>query len=130
MAETASPRDSGVAFDDFLYAPVDGSLSVLSALARLNLDPWKEAAALARLSKSAAEARLASLLASLPDLDQDSKANATRLIALLPRFPDLARPIEGVRSRMVFAARYPQMAIYGLLTVIVLLVGFRYLTGI
>jgi hypothetical protein len=41
-------------FDDFLYAPiVEGGngmvLSVLSALARVNVDPWDEAARLARL---------------------------------------------------------------------------------
>jgi hypothetical protein len=46
-------------FDDFLYAPIgaDGvemPLSVLSALARLDVDPWTEAAELSELPKGAA----------------------------------------------------------------------------
>lgn len=46
----------GSEFNDFLYAPIGGAgnempLSVLSALARLNLDPWKEAAELSDLPK-------------------------------------------------------------------------------
>jgi hypothetical protein len=41
-------------FDDFLYAAIgadrnESPLSVLSALARLNLDPWQEAAELSEL---------------------------------------------------------------------------------
>jgi hypothetical protein len=46
-------------FDDFFYAPIgaDGvemPLSVLSALARLDVDPWTEAAELSELPKGAA----------------------------------------------------------------------------
>jgi hypothetical protein len=53
-------------FDDFLYAPIgaDGGempLSVLSALARLDLDPWQEAAELSELPKGTATQRLAAL---------------------------------------------------------------------
>ena len=44
-------------FDDFLYAAIGSDkdempLSVLSALARLNIDPWEEAAELSELPKS------------------------------------------------------------------------------
>ena len=63
-------------------------LSVLSALARLELDPWQEAAKLARLPAAAATRRLASLLAALPDGargKRDFSTVAARLIALLPR---------------------------------------------
>jgi hypothetical protein len=126
MTAIASPSESGAAFDNFLYAPVDATLTVLSALARLNLDPWKEAAALARLPASAAEARLASLIATLPDAALDSQAIATRLIALLPRFPGLAGPMEAARSRFTVAARYPQLAIYALLGLIIAVVALRY----
>ena len=57
-------------FDDFLYAPIGSDkdempLSVLSALARLNIDPWEEAAELSELPKSPAVQRLASLIAQL-----------------------------------------------------------------
>lgn len=58
-------------FEAFLFAPLwqeaSGSpLSVLSALARLGLDPWKEAAALAQQPRKDAAASLAAILARLP----------------------------------------------------------------
>lgn len=79
-------------FDEFLYAPILAdekatSLSVVSALAQLNLDPWEEAAALARMSKDAAIGRFATLIACLPALQSqtvDCRAIASRLVALLP----------------------------------------------
>jgi hypothetical protein len=79
-------------FDDFLFAPIgeDGNgtlLSALSALARLDLDPWQEAARLAQLPGEPATRRLASLIAALPDgsmVHLDPGTAAARLIALLP----------------------------------------------
>ena len=58
-------------FDAFLSAPVgedaDGvGLSVMSALARLGLDPWSEAARLSDLPRDAAVAALALTLGKLP----------------------------------------------------------------
>lgn len=80
-------------FDDFLYASIGAdrnemSLSVLSALARLDVDPWEEAAELSELPKKTAAERLASLIAQLPGgrwTQADSSATAVRLIELLPR---------------------------------------------
>lgn len=80
-------------FDAILYAPVeersDGPLlSVLSALARLDIDPWQEAANLARMSRDKAVGRMAALIETLPgdpSAHMNSKAIATRLIALLPQ---------------------------------------------
>ena len=66
-------------------------LSVLSALARLDIDPWQEAAKLARLPGETATQRLAALIAELPDepsADPDPVTIAARLIALLPRPTD------------------------------------------
>jgi len=88
-----SPSQSGSEFNRFLFAPVgeDGTgmlVTVLSALARLDLDPWQEAANLARLPGLTATERLTSLLAALPDrllAQPDSGTIAARLIALLPR---------------------------------------------
>ena len=63
-------------------------LSVLSALARLNLDPWREAAELARMPKQAAKQRLTSLIEALPDslsTRPEPETISTRLFALLPR---------------------------------------------
>jgi hypothetical protein len=80
-------------FDDFLYASIGADinempLSVLSALARLDVDPWEEAAELSELPKNTATQRLASLIAQLPGgrwAQVDSSAIAVRLIELLPR---------------------------------------------
>ena len=62
-------------------------LSVLSALARLDIDPWQEASELARLPGETATQRLASLIAALPDHPSahlDPGTIAVRLITLLP----------------------------------------------
>ena len=80
-------------FDDFLFATIgddrnDTPLSVLSALARLDVDPWLEAAELARLPRENATQRLASSIAALPDRPSvylEHGTIAARLIALLPR---------------------------------------------
>jgi len=79
-------------FDDFLYAAIGSDkdempLSVLSALARLNIDPWEEAAELSELPKSPAIQRLASLITQLQGgrwTQADSRTIAVRLIELLP----------------------------------------------
>lgn len=83
----------GSEFDEFLFAPIGEEsngmmLSVISALARLDLDPWHEAGALAELPGEAATARLASLIAALPSAPsahQKPEAIAAQLVALLPR---------------------------------------------
>jgi hypothetical protein len=79
-------------FDDFLYAAIGADrnempLTVLSALSRLSVDPWEEAAELSELPKETAAHRLAPLIASLPGgrWAQDANAIAVRLIELLPR---------------------------------------------
>ena len=83
----------GSEFNDFLFAPIgedrNGMLvSVLSGLARADVDPWQEAAKLAQLLGEAATKELAALIGALPDRAAsypDPRAIATRLIALLPR---------------------------------------------
>jgi len=78
-------------FDPFLYAEVgqdrhENSVSVLSALARLGLDPWDEAAALSDLPDEGARTRLGGLLARFTDVPAlDRGAALARLIDLLPR---------------------------------------------
>ena len=79
-------------FDDFLFTPIGEDkngmlLSVLSAFARSNLDPWEEAAELDQLPGEPATQRLASLIAALPDRPMahlDPVTVAGRLIAHLP----------------------------------------------
>jgi hypothetical protein len=79
-------------FNDFLFASIGEEkngmlLSVLSALARLDIDPWQEAVRLARLPKDLARQSLASLIAGLPSgrwAPSDSTVIAARLAQLLP----------------------------------------------
>jgi hypothetical protein len=97
----------GPEFDDFLFAPIGEEkngmmLRVVSALARLDLDPWEETGNLARLTADKATARLAALIAAQPDGlagDQDPTAIASRLISRLPFRPDFdalsAKPSAG-----------------------------------
>ena len=90
-------------FNDFLFAPIgdEGNhavLTVLSALARLNIDPWQESALLAGLSKDVATRRLTSIIASLPNglwAPSDAGMIAARLIALLPTERAVALPVRG-----------------------------------
>jgi hypothetical protein len=77
-------------FNDFLYAPIGAqenkmTLSVLSALSRLNVDPWVEAAQLSALPKDTAARRLATLIARLPggrwtQVDCTAIANPCRIL--------------------------------------------------
>jgi hypothetical protein len=93
MTRSASFSVLGSEFDAFLFAPIgedrnDMPLSVLSALARLDIDPWQEAAELARLPRETATQRLASSIAALPHgptAHLEHGTIAARLIALLPR---------------------------------------------
>ncbi len=93
MSRVASTSRLGSEFDAFLFAPIGEdsngmSLSVLSALARMDLDPWREAAALAALPAATAARRVAALFRTLPDdtlSDCDRDTLAARVIALLPR---------------------------------------------
>jgi hypothetical protein len=93
MAHAALAPLIGAQFDKFLYAPIredrNGTpLSVLSALARLDVDPWQEAASLARMTSDAAAVRLTALIVALPDeptRDIPAKTIAADLVALLPK---------------------------------------------
>lgn len=82
----------GPEFDPFLSAIIGEdrngtTLSVLSALARLDVDPWAEARSLARMSRKAAIARMTALIDALPRDPSDavpSQNRAADLVALLP----------------------------------------------
>jgi hypothetical protein len=102
MMRSGFPSPLGSEFDDFLFAPIGEDnngmpLSVVSALARLDVDPWVEAEKLARLPGKASVVELASLIAALPDgpsARPDPGSTAARLVALLPR-----RPISDVLAQ-------------------------------
>lgn len=79
-------------FERFLYASVGEDrngyvVTVLSTLARLDLDPWMETAELVRLKRDAAQKRLGTLLArvrDVPALASDHDSVARELSQLLP----------------------------------------------
>ena len=80
-------------YDNFLYAPVceDANgmrLSVISALARTNVDPWEEATRLAAMPKAIAEKTLLSILDLVSGRSwksPEAAAIAARLVRLLPQ---------------------------------------------
>jgi hypothetical protein len=110
-ARVASAAIERSQFDGFLFAPIGQQengmlLSVLSALARLDIDPWAEAASLAQMSRQAATERMRLLIASLPEQSSprsDPEAIAARLIALLPpdNFISKPTPIRNPSPRTV-----------------------------
>jgi len=93
MANQRSTLNVTSRYDDFLFAPICDEpggmrLSVLSALARMNVDPWEEAARLATLSTPNAQKTLVSTLKLFADKRQraaETEILATRLVALLPK---------------------------------------------
>jgi hypothetical protein len=100
-------------FNAFLFAPIGeeenhASLTVLSALSRQGIDPWKQAAGLSRLPREAAAQRLDTIIESLPDGNwskAESAAIAARLVALLP-----SQPSFGVRLRAALGRVHPIFA--------------------
>ena len=91
---TSSPSVSYLTpqFDDFLFARINEDseatpLSVLSVLARVGVDPWEEAAKLARLERVSAAKRLVEFIAATPGAPTaylSAKTVSDRLIDLLP----------------------------------------------
>jgi len=98
-------------YDDFLFAPVCDEpsgmqLSVVSALARINVDPWEEATRLAAMPKAIAETALVSdlnLVSGQGWESSEAPAIAARLVRLLPQRNDgstaAATQIAAVRAQ-------------------------------
>lgn len=106
MADKAVNHPDGNNFDRFLYASVGEDrngyvVTVLSALARLGLDPWQEASELGALSRDVAHNRLSSLLSGFGDvpallLEHGSKAR--ELAHLLPQDHSQERSRSGLSA--------------------------------
>ena len=122
-------------FDAFLYASLDEDnngtpLSVLSALARLDVDPWEEAARLAQMPKKAAAGELIFLLAQVlppPIAWLDLAQRAPCLIALLPRRS--SAHAEFFKAPPIIRSLTPEAVVSGLLffligMTILLFIGF------
>jgi hypothetical protein len=107
-----------VRFDPFLYAAVredpDGTpLTVLSVLARLDIDPWEEAARLAQLPGEAAARALAGLISAGSKgsaTPPDNGTIAARLITLLPRRSERGIAAQTVPSGGARVSRIPHRA--------------------
>ena len=101
------------AYNDFLHAPLGydaagTELTVLSALTRLGVDPWAEAARLADLSRPAAAQALAAAIARLPGVglggtwtESEAAAVAFRLVGTLPKgsTPEIPQTPEAAALR-------------------------------
>ena len=128
MARATAVSGLGTEYDNFLFADIGADkngtlLSVLSALARLDLDPWQEAARLNQLPGAAAIERLTSLIAAASDAPpSEPSMTAARLVALLPR-----RAPIGIPSRRALLALAPmsriQAAIYAVFVLIALVLA-------
>lgn len=102
MTSTVSPSCVPSEFNEFLYSPIgedkNGLLvTVLSAFARQNIDPWQEAADLDGLPRDTAVQKLTSIIAALPSHQPmlgDPTPTAVRLIALLPRRAASDKPAQ------------------------------------
>lgn len=92
-------RQTATPLDRFLHASVGDDrngnpVTVLSAFARLGLDPWEEASDLARLTPEKARLRLGGRLTRFRDVAASgSGATVQRLLDLLP--PMASKPGRG-----------------------------------
>jgi hypothetical protein len=125
-------------FNAFLYSSIGEDnngmpLTVLSALARQDLDPWEVSARLSDLPAGTAVDKLAAMIASIPSGSSvigDPTAIAGPLIALLPphapvmRAPPTRRPADAVHgsaavktssapAKLLFIAMYLAMMVFG-----------------
>jgi hypothetical protein len=94
-------------FDAFLFAPIGEAkngmlLSVVSALARLDRDPWREAAELTRMPKETAKRRLTSLIEALPNRPWTGPEPGTISACLIALLPDRAGPSSLIASNDIF----------------------------
>jgi hypothetical protein len=113
MSHATSLLNAKSELDSFLFAPIGEDkkgtvVSVLTAFARLDFDPWQQASNFARLPKEAAKTQLAAMLAGLPGMSLSGPEPGTvaaRLVALLPGPTRLAAP-----SRAAWLGIAPQTA--------------------
>jgi hypothetical protein len=96
-------------FGRFLYASVGEDrngyvVTVLSAFARLGLDPWQETADLVALGRDAARLRLGKLLARFPDVPTLASDHGRVALGLSQLLPDGPTPETLKRAASTVAA--------------------------
>jgi len=139
MMRSVSVTPLGPEFHEFLYAPIgqenDGMmLSVLSALARQDVDPWAEAARLARLPRETAVKQLIALLDAprrRPLASPDTARIAVRLVALLPRHTRLNLAANKSLPVIAFMKKpaVVRSSLFILIYMIFILLAFAVMTG-
>lgn len=121
----------GTEFNNFLFASIGidrigGQLSVVSALARLDMDPWDEAEKLSQLPRDSAAQKLISWMSRFPELASgydDKTKTAKRLVALLP---DPGRGAAGIARDVAagkLASRHGMLAALCLIALALLVAG-------
>jgi hypothetical protein len=137
MKRSAAISPLAAEFEEFLFAPIGEEangmlLSVFSALARLDIDPWQEAGKLARLPVAMATERLVSFIAAVSEKSpahQEPEAIAARLIKLLPHSSRTSRLQETDGGPP--ASAHPQTA-HGIIYAVIyiaLALGFQLFQG-
>lgn len=105
----------GSDYDAFLFAQVGedrtgAAVTVLSALARLDLEPWTEAHELSRLTREDAQLRLTKhfdAVTDIPALALTSEGRAAKLVSLLPK----RAPLRVPKSHGAGTDSFPKMSI-------------------
>ncbi|WP_282170946.1 hypothetical protein [Ruegeria atlantica] len=136
MAENKALGTRPPEFERFLYAPVGEDrngyvVTVLSALARLGLDPWNETAELVKLRREEACARLEILLSKfrdVPELKQDHNAVAQELSLLLPESPRVT-PLTRVSSTVANGRLVSSGAIWAILAIVFVLIQMLFINS-
>ena len=124
----------GSDYDAFLFAELGedrtgAAVTVLSALARLDLEPWTEARELAHLVREDAQVRLTKHFESITDIPAlalASEGRAAKLVSLLPKRAPLrvSKPLEaGSNNSPEISISWTTMALIG----VVVLAWFYYL---
>jgi hypothetical protein len=118
-------------FDEFLFSsigaePNGSELSMLSAFARRDRDPWREAARLGGLPAGRAVETIASFIEEFDELDLTSgerRALAERLARLLPKARVAVGRKTTRRSRLRRLVRSPGAAYLAVLILVFVLLG-------
>jgi hypothetical protein len=118
----------GSDYDAFLFAEVGedrtgAAVTVLSALARLDLEPWTEARELARMGRDDAQVRLMTLFEAttdIPALALAGEGRAAKLVSLLPKRAPLrvSKSLDaGTKNSPRLSISWTTMALAGVVVV-------------
>jgi hypothetical protein len=109
MAHAQTQLGQDTQYEPFLYAAMGEdrrgtSVTVLSMLARLGVNPWGEASDLADLPEGAAQHRLEALMARFNDVQTNGPGRSltvSKLLAFLPQRAGTPRPaLNGASARL------------------------------